>query len=154
MSHFKSILLAIALISPLAACDASPEDDVETRAVEDFTDGMATDSDQGAFRVTLWSDSGELEVGRNDLVLRLGFYDPSNPEGPGLGIPEARIDLDAWKPTADEAMSTEPQITYMRDGQYRIENVVLPSDGVWNFDFEVAIGENMYETVSLAFAVE
>ena len=154
MSHFKSILLAIALISPLAACDTGPEDDVETRAVEDFTDGMATDSDQGAFRVTLWSDSGDLQVGRNDLVLRLGFHDPGNPEGPGLGIPKARIDLDAWMPTANEAMSTEPQITYLRDGQYRIENVVLPAEGVWNFDFEVAIGENMYETVSLAFAVE
>ena len=153
MSRFTTTLLALSLLAPLTACE-TPEDGVQTRAVEDFEDGMACDSDQGAFRVTLWSDSGELEVGRNDLVIRLGFHDPSDPEAPGIGIPSARIDLDAWMPAADEAMETEPAVTYLGDGQYRLENVVLTDDGVWNFDFEVAIGENMHETVSLAFAVE
>src|SRR5690606_15837846 len=91
MSRFTTTLLALSLLAPLTACE-TPEDGVQTRAVEDFEDGMACDSDQGAFRVTLWSDSGELEVGRNDLVIRLGFHDPSDPEAPGIGIPSARID--------------------------------------------------------------
>lgn len=152
MSRTFAALLAVTLLCPLTACDSG--EDVQTRAIEDFTDGMATDSDQGAFRVMLWSDSGELEVGRNDLVLRIGFHDPSDPDAPGLGIPSAVVDLDAWMPDADESMPTEPSVTYLGDGQYRIENVVLPEDGVWNFDFAVAVGDNMHETISLGFRVE
>lgn len=153
MSRIKSTLFALAILCPLTACE-TPEDEVETRAIENFTDGMAVDSDQGAFRVILWSDDGDLEAGRNDLIMRIGFHDPEDPEDPGLGIPGARIDLDAWMPNANEAMPSEPVVSYMGDGAYLIENVVLPDDGVWNFDFEVVVGENMHETVSLAFAVE
>lgn len=152
MSRAYTSLLAVSLLCPLTACDSQEED--QTRAVENFTDGMALDSDLGAFRVVLWSDSGELAVGRNDLVMRLGFHDPNDPDAPGIGIPSARIDLDAWMPRADESMPTEPLVSYLGDGQYRIENVVLPEDGVWNFDFEVAVGDNMYETISLGFIVE
>src|SRR5689334_7812343 len=68
MSRVSSALLAVSLLCPLTACD--PQEDTQTRAIENFTDGMSVDSDLGAFRVTLWSDSGDLEVGRNDLVLR------------------------------------------------------------------------------------
>ena len=46
------------------------------------------------------------------------------------------------------------QCTDAANGQYRIENVVLGENGVWNFDFEVQIGENMHESISLAFEVE
>jgi hypothetical protein len=152
MSRTHATLLAVSLLCPLTACDTG--EDGETRAIDDFRDGMAINSDQGAFRVMLWSDSGELQVGRNDLVLRIGFHDPTDPEAPGIGIPSATVDLDAWMPRADEAMSTEPHVSYRGDGQYRIENVVLPEDGVWNFDFQVEVGEHMHETISLGFVVE
>jgi hypothetical protein len=152
MSRAHATLLAVSLLCPVTACDS--EEDAQTRAIESFTDGMALDSDRGAFRVMLWSDSGELEVGRNDLVMRIGFHDPNDPEAPGIGIPSAHVDLDAWMPSADETMPAEPQVTYLGDGQYRLENVVLPEDGVWNFDFEVAVGDNMHETISLGFIVE
>lgn len=153
MSRITTTLLALSLLCPLTACDTT-QDGVETRAVEDFSDGMACDSDMGAFRVMLWSDSGELEVGRNDLILRIGFHDPHDPDAPGQGIPSARVNVDAWMPDADESMPSEPTVSYIGDGQYRIENVVLPDDGVWNFDFELAVGEHMNETVSLAFNVD
>lgn len=152
MSRVCAALFAVSLLCPLTACDTQEE--TQPRAVENFTDGMSLDSDLGAFRVILWSDSGDLEVGRNDLVLRLGFHDPSDPEAPGIGIPSARVELDAWMPDADESMPSEPEVTYLGDGEYRIENVVLTDDGVWNFDFEVAVGENMRETISLGFVVE
>jgi hypothetical protein len=152
MPRSLAALLAVSLLCLLPACDSG--EDPQTRAIEDFTDGMALDSDQGAFRVILWSDSGELEVGRNDLVLRLGFHDPNDPEAPGLGIPAAVVELDAWMPDADETMPAEPKVSYIGDGEYRIENVVLPDDGVWNFDFAVAVGDNMHETISLGFMVE
>jgi hypothetical protein len=152
MSRSYAALLAVSLLCPLSACDSDEE--TQPRAVENFTDGMAFDSDQGAFRVILWSDSGALEVGRNDLVLRIGFHDPNDPEAPGIGIPSAVVDLDAWMPDADETMPTEPQVSYLGDGEYRIENVVLPDDGVWNLDFAVAVGDNMRESISLGFMVE
>lgn len=56
-------------------------------------------------------------------------------------------------PAANETMVTEPVVTYIGDGQYRVENVVLPESGVWNFDLDVIVGENMRETISLAFAI-
>lgn len=156
MSRIKSTLLALALLAPLAACDAQDQDGetLETRAVEDFEDGMTCDSDAGAFRVILWSDTGDIQVGRNDLVVRLGFHDPSNPDDRGKGIPGAAIDLDAWMAEADGAMTSEPTVEYLGDGQYRIENVVLDQAGVWNFDFEVEIGEHMYDSISLAFEAQ
>lgn len=154
MSRIKSTLIALALLCPLTACDSTENGDVETRAVENFEDGMGCDSDQGAFRVMLWSDTGDLQVGRNDLILRIGFHDPVHADAPGQGIPNARVDIDAWMPSANESMATEPVVTYVGDGQYRIENVVLTDDGVWNFDFEVAIGDGMRESISLAFDVD
>lgn len=114
---------------------------------------MALDSDDGAFRVTLWSDSGDLVVGRNDLIVRIGFHDPNDASAPGMGIPNARIDVDAWMPAADTAMQSEPIVTYLGDGQYSVENVVLGEDGVWNIDFDMAVGEHMRETLSLAFEI-
>ena len=155
MSRFNRTALALALLAPLAtACDTDEPVNDEVRAVEDFEDGMICDSDQGAFRVTLWSDSGDIEVGANDLVVRLGMFDPNDAEGGGKGIPNAQIDLDAWMPTADTSMTAEPTIEYLGDGQYRVENVVLSDEGVWNFDFSVAIGDNMRESISLAFDID
>lgn len=155
MSRIIRTALALALFAPLAtACDTGEELDSGVRAVENFEDGMICDSDQGAFRVTLWSDSGDIEVGANNLIVRLGMFDPNDIEGAGKGIPGANIDLDAWMPTADEAMDAEPTVEYIGDGQYRFENVVLTDEGVWNFDFSVAVGQNMQESISLAFSVD
>ncbi|MFV8756231.1 FixH family protein [Nannocystaceae bacterium ST9] len=153
-ANLATALLALAILVPAVGCDSTESGDTETRAVENFVDGMDCDSDDGAFRVTLWSDSGDIQVGRNDLVMRLGFHDPNDASAPGKGIPNARIDVDAWMPGADQAMASEPVVTYLGDGEYRIENVVLGEDGVWNFDFAVAVGEHMRESVSLAFEVE
>ena len=155
MSKLHTTLVALALLCPLSACDSPDDEGSEApRAVEDFNDGMSCDSDAGAFRVTLWSDTGDLEVGQNNLVVRIGMHNPNNPEDQGTGIPNADIDLDAWMPAANSSMANEPLVEYLGDGQYRLENVVLPEQGVWNFDFEVVVGENMYETVSLAFAID
>jgi hypothetical protein len=153
MSRINSTLIALALLCPLTACDSTEDGDVQTRAVANFEDGMACDSDQGAFRVMLWSDTGDIQVGRNDLVLRIGFHDPLNADAPGQGIPGAHVDIDAWT-TNDETMTTEPVVTYLGDGEYRIENVVLTDEGVWNFDFDVMVGTSMRESISLAFEID
>lgn len=153
MSRFSTTLLALALLAPLAACDSADSEDLDTRALEDISNMVEVDSDQGAFRVLLWNDMGDLVVGPNTLMMRIGFHDPIDPESPGKGIPNADVDLDAWMPTANESMPTEPVVTYLGDGEYLIENVVLTEDGVWNFDFELTVGENMHESVSLAFDV-
>ncbi len=155
MSRFKPLALALALLVPLSACDEGSDAEIDDlRAVQEFSDGKAVDSDSGLFRVTLWSDSGELSVGQNDLVLRVGFASPDEEDGRGMAISGAKVDLDAWMPRADVAMDAEPTISYLGDGQYRVENVILGEDGVWNFDFGLMVGENLNESVSLAFDIE
>lgn len=152
MTRLCTALLALALVTPLAAC--TDAEDVEFREVTEFVDGMAVDSDNGAFRVVLSSEDGRLGTGRNDLLVRVGFHDPSDPEAEGRGIPNAEVMVDAWMPDAELSMQSEIAVSYMGDGAYAIENVVLDRSGVWNFDIEIRVGDGMYETVSLAFEVE
>src|SRR5690606_6645619 len=153
MTRFSTVLLALALVTPLAACD-SEEGKTEFREVTEFVDGMAVDSDDGAFRVVLSSEDGRLGTGRNDLIVRVGFHDPSDPEAEGLGIPGADLLVDAWMPETEVAMQSETTVSYIGDGAYEVENIVLDRAGVWNFDIEIRVGDSMYETVSLAFEVD
>jgi hypothetical protein len=152
MTRFSTVLLALALVTPLAACTEGA-DETEFREVLEFVDGMAVDSDDGAFRVVLSSEDGRLGTGRNDLIVRVGFHDPTDPEGEGRGIPGAKVDIDAWMPDAEVAMQSDIEVSYLGDGAYEVENIVLDRAGVWNFDIEIRVGDGMYETVSLAFEV-
>jgi hypothetical protein len=152
MTRLSTALLALALVTPLAAC--TEDGDTEFRAVSEFVDGMAVDSDDGAFRVVLSSEDGALGTGRNDLTVRVGFHDPSNPDDDGRGIPNADLLVDAWMPDTEVAMASEVEVTYLGDGVYSVENVVLDRVGVWNFDIDIQVGDGMHETVSLAFDVE
>ena len=152
MTRLTTLALALVLATPLAAC--TEETDTEFRAVTEFVDGMAVDSDDGAFRVVLSSEDGALGTGRNDLIVRVGFHDPSDPQAEGRGIPNANVIVDAWMPDAEVAMQSDIEVSYIGDGAYAVENVVLDRKGVWNFDIEIRVGDGMYETVSLAFDVE
>ncbi|MCA9681122.1 MAG: FixH family protein [Myxococcales bacterium] len=151
MNRISAALLALALAAPLAACTENETEDF--RDVSTFVDGMAVDSDMGAFRVVLSSDDGDLAVGRNDLIVRVGFHDPSDPSAEGRGVPGADLFLDAWMPGADLSMQSDVEISYLGDGAYALDNVVLTEAGVWNVDLDIRVGEGMYETVSLAFEV-
>jgi hypothetical protein len=153
MTRLSTVLLALALVTPLAACTEQVSDETEFREVLEFVDGMALDSDDGAFRVVLSSEDGRLGTGRNDLIVRVGFHDPNEPEAEGRGIPNAKVHVDAWMPDAEVAMQSDIQVSYLGDGAYEVENIVLDRAGVWNFDIEIRVGAGMYETVSLAFEV-
>jgi hypothetical protein len=152
MTRLCTALLALALVTPLAAC--SETDDAEFRDVSEFVDGMAVNSDSGAFRVVLSSEDGRLGTGRNDLIVRVGFHDPSNPDAEGRGIPNAEVLVDAWMPDTELSMQSEIEVTYLGDGAYAVENVVLDRSGVWNVDIEISVGDGMHERVSLAFEVD
>jgi hypothetical protein len=152
MTRLCTALLALALVTPLAAC--SETDATEFRDVSEFVDGMAVDSDSGAFRVVLSSEDGQLGTGRNDLIVRVGFHDPNDPEAEGRGIPSADVVVDAWMPDTEVSMQSEIEVSYLGDGAYAVENVVLDRAGVWNFDIVINVGDGMHETVSLAFDVE
>jgi hypothetical protein len=152
MTRLSTVLLALALVTPLAACTEGADD--EFREVTEFVDGMAVDSDNGAFRVVLSSEDGKLGTGRNDLIVRVGFHDPADPEAEGRGIPNAEVIVDAWMPDTELSMQSDIEVNYLGDGAYAVENVVLERDGVWNFDIEIRVGDGMHETVSLAFEVD
>ncbi len=150
---FQRAILAVALLLPLAACDTGDTDTDETITAERFAGDMDCDTTDNAFRVVISSDTGALEVGQNDLTFRVGMHDPHNPEAPGFGIPNAKIDLDVWMPNTDLTMTVEPEIFYIGDGEYRIENVIVPESGVWQFDFSIMAGETMNDSVELAFEI-
>lgn len=152
MSRFSAALLALTLATPLAACTSTESDEV--RDVTEFRDGMAVDSDNGAFRVVLSSEDGAFGVGQNNLLVRVGFHDPNDPEAEGRGIPNAELAVDAWMADADLSMQSEIEVEYLGDGAYAVDNVVLTEEGVWNVDIDISVGDGMYETVSLAFDVD
>ncbi len=106
-----------------------------------------------AFRVVLTSRDGALEVGENALLVRVGFHDPEDPLAPGVGIPEARVQLSAWMPL-DEGSSEAVSLHYAGDGQYLLDPVELDRPGIWQLDLEVDVGATMRENVSFTFLVE
>lgn len=153
MNRISTLALALLLATPLAACTEASDSETEFRDVMEFVDGMGVTSDDGAFRIVLSSEDGALATGRNDLIVRVGFHDPIDPQAEGRGIPGATVLLDAWMPNAELAMKSELEVSYLGDGAYAVDNVVLDRPGVWNVDIEISVGQGMHETVSLAFEV-
>jgi hypothetical protein len=139
-------LVALTLGSVLAGCDS----EADLVPAETFVEGIAKDSDAGAFRVMLTTADG-FEVGENTLFVRLGFHDPHDPLAPGRGIPGADVMLDAWMPH-DEGAVDGLRGVYVGDGQYAID-LDVASPGVWQLDFELGVGDGVRDSVSFAFVV-
>jgi hypothetical protein len=140
----------IALVLGSTACDSAGDPAVEIVPAETFEDGVAKDSDAGAFRVVLTTDGG-LTVGENTLIVRLGFHEPDDPLAPGRGIPGADVTLDAWMPHDDFEVDGLRGV-YVGDGSYEIAWEV-PTPGVWQLDFDLAVGDGVQDSVSFAFVV-
>lgn len=119
-------------------------------SAETFEEGIAKDSDLGAFRVVLTAED-ELAVGDNTLFVRLGFHDPHDPTAPGRGIPGADVALNAWMPQGDGAVGDVRGI-YVGDGTYRVE-LAVPEPGIWQLDFDLAVGDGVHDSVSFAFLI-
>jgi hypothetical protein len=153
MNRLSTLALALVLATPLAACTEQADSESVFRDVVEFVDGMGVSSDDGAFRVVLSSEDGALGTGRNDLIVRVGFHDPTDPQAEGRGVPGATVLVDAWMPDAEVAMKSEIDVSYIGDGAYAVSNVVLDRPGVWNVDIEISVGQGMHETVSLAFDI-
>lgn len=142
-------LLALTFTPVLAGCDIGSEE-VELVPAETFVEGVAKDSEAGAFRVVLSADDG-LAVGANTLVVRLGFHDPQDPLAPGRGIPGAEVSLYAWMPQGDGSVDGVRGI-YVGDGRYELE-LELAEPGIWQLDFDFAVGDGVDDSVSFAFVV-
>ncbi len=142
----RKLALAI-LILAASGCAADGVD------AGQFVDGERKLTDDGAFAVELSHEDGQPQVGDNDFMLRLEFPDPADPSQ-GMGIPDARIAVDCWMPNADHAMAANPMVIPGKAGDYELAHIVLDEAGVWQFDFEIAVGEKMVETVSFAFVVD
>lgn len=145
-------MLALATCALLACDDFA--DEALIRDARPFADGVAEDTEGGAFRVVLTSARGSLEVGENQLIVRVGFHDPDDPFDPGKGIPGARIELIAWMPLDDGLTEQDLAVQYLGDGQYLLDPVELDRAGVWQLDLQIAVGTTMRENVSFVFVVE
>ena len=147
MYSLRNALCLLPMVAFLAACDEPVEADP-------YVDGTTQTTDRGAFNVTLWSESGEVQIGQNEMWIRVAMPDPVDPTDEGKGIPSAEIDLDAWMPNAEYAMSSAPLVRYVADGEYVIDGVSFDHPGVWELDFSIAVGETIREDVSFVFVVE
>jgi hypothetical protein len=147
----KLSLIAVFLlgVAPLAACDEG-----EGVEADPYVDGTTVSTHRGAFDVTLTSDSGDLVLGENHLVVRVAFPDPNDPNAEGKGVPGAEIELDAWMPNEDHTTRIEPSVTYLGDGEYLVAPVLLDRAGVWALDFDIRVGASIDETAAFAFDVE
>jgi hypothetical protein len=138
----------------LIGCDDDAIDEDLLQEARPFVDGVAKDTDGGAFRIVLSSHDGALEVGENQLAVRVGFHDPDDPHDPGKGIPGANIELIAWMPLDDGRVEQQLAIEYEGDGEYRLAPIELDRAGIWQLDLDIAVGATIRETVSFAFVVE
>jgi hypothetical protein len=140
----RSSLLLFGLA--LAGCDLSDP----VHAVP-FENGIMKDTEGGAFRVMLDARGG-LEVGSNELMAHVGFHDPSDPSGPGYGVPSVRIHLDAH-PIDGAGEAVELEGVHIGDGRYFFDKLELSDAGAWEFDFVIEAGATIDESVSFAFQV-
>lgn len=148
--------LALGFVVTLGGCDTSADEMLIS--AESFEQGVAKDSEGGAFRVVLSTPAGfdeGLRVGENTLIVRLGFHDPDDPFAPGHGIPAAEVQLDAWMPSPQGSGGSVDGLrgVHVGDGRYEITGLTLPEPGVWQLDFALAIGENVDDSVSFAFVI-
>ena len=144
------MILALFVAGLLPACDA----DEDIGAVEDapaFEDGVSADTAGGAFRVVLLSREG-LDVGDNTLIARVGFHDPGDPEGPGTGIPDAFVHLDAYMPNGAGHIE-DIEAIYLDDGRYQLSGIELDEPGVWRFELAIEVGATMDESVGFTFEI-
>lgn len=146
LSSVRCSLLLFGLALGLAGCDPSAP-----VAVTAFEDGVAKDTEGGAFRVVLYARGG-LTIGDNELVTRVGFHDPGDPLAPGYGIPSARVHLDAW-PIDGDGEAVEFEGVHVGDGRYLFDDLELSTAGAWQFDFVIQVGETLDESVAFAFEV-
>ncbi len=146
LSTLRSSVLVFGLAFGLAGCDPT-----EPVAATAFEDGVSKDTEGGAFRVVLFARDG-LVIGANELVVRVGFHDPHDPLAPGYGIPSARVHLDAW-PVDGDGEAIERVGVYIEDGRYLFDDLELSTEGAWQFDFSIEVGETLDESVAFAFDV-
>lgn len=145
----RKFLIAALLLAPVAGCAQSEDIDAG-----EYVDGERKLTDHGAFTVVLSNEDGAAVVGENTFYLDVQFPDPENPRAEGKGIPGAKVSLDAYMPNGEYVVDVVPEVHYMGEGQYMFEGVVLDQAGVWQFDFEIAVGKTVRESVSFAFEVE
>lgn len=141
----RSLLLVPALLLGLAGCDPSQHVDITS-----FEDGISKDTEGGAFRVSLYARDG-LEVGANELIALVGFHDPGDPLGPGVGVPGASVHLDVF-PVDGEGEPIEIVGVHVGDGRYEFD-LELSDPGAWQFEFGIEVGATLDESVAFAFEI-
>lgn len=146
----SGLALALCFAATLAACDPGSQDTAALNA-RTFENGVSSDTDGGAFRVVLTSREG-LDVGENSVIARVGFHDAHDPDDPGKGIPGADVRLDAYMPGGHGFVGNLPG-TYLGDGRYEISGLELDRAGIWRFEFSIAVGATIDESVAFVFSV-
>ncbi len=152
--RLRSFSLSLALCAGALALSACDSEDQEVGGVvaQQFEEGVAQDTEGGAFRVVLTSRGG-LEAGdESTLIARVGFHEPSDPDGPGKGVPGATVQLDAYMPNGAGYIESI-EATYLNDGQYLLEGIELDQAGTWRFELGIEVGQTIDEHVAFSFNI-
>jgi hypothetical protein len=145
-----AFVLALACIASTGCDGAEPDPDDAIRA-EPFVDGVHKDTEGGAFRIALFARDG-LQPGPNQLIVRVGFHDPGDPDGLGVGVPAAIVHLDAFA-LDGSAQQLDLEASYLSDGRYLIDDLALSASD-WSFELRIEAGATIDESVAFAFVVE
>ena len=139
-------LAAFTMIAP--ACDQSSDE-----PSAEYVDGQSAETDDGAFTVTLFHQDGAPNVGDNTFFIRVAVVDPAIEGDEGRGVPNLEVNLAAQMTNLDYAMESVPTVTYIEDGTYQVDGVLLNKAGGWSLDFNLGFG-SIQEEVSFGFMVE
>lgn len=116
-----------------------------------FEDGARTLSDEGAFHVELWSSTGRPRVGRNDFDVVIAMPDPNDPGALGRGIPNARVEVNAFMPNVGHDLRHPPRAMYLGEGHYLVSGVEFDHSGVWTLDVDIRVGSTIDDHASFTF---
>lgn len=128
-----------------AGCDLEPIEPTP------FEDGARTLTEEGAFHVELWSVEGAPRVGPNTFEVIIAMPDPTDPRALGRGIPNARVQVDAFMPNAGRALEHAPRATYMGEGHYLVSGMDFDHSGVWTVEVDIRVGATIDDHASFTF---
>jgi protein SCO1 len=136
--NLQTLLLVVSLLMlPLfgqAQTSDRYADQLPRGAAPDPTKGkIARITDKGLFSVAVVIQGSELVKGANSV--RLDIYDKQ-----GRPVSGAEVTAMPWLPSAACGVPAKPVVTKLKDGKYRIDNIVFDRNGFWDLKVFVKSG--------------
>ncbi len=104
---------------------------------------MEKQSDSGKYTIILSHKGKELKKGRNSVKLRIV-------DSKGVRVEGAVVELSPWMPDMGHGVMLIPEVTDLKNGDYRIENIFFSMEGLWELRIKILKG-NLEESAIFEF---